>query len=121
MGATTPNTRTCHLLTHRDGLLVLSFIPLSSARREAPLGVLPQEFCQTGSATSHPRPPGSPQSGSLFPGKGIFGPEKSGSGKPNRMSFPQRRTLMKSKSDAVGWSWHYGADCALGNPDELIE
>ena len=72
------------------------FIPLSSARREAPLGVLPQEFRQTGSATSHPRPPGSPQSGFSFPGKGIFGPEKSGSGKPNRMSFPQRRTLMKS-------------------------
>src|SRR4030081_3934686 len=28
--------------------------------------------------------------------KGNSGPEKSGSGKPNRMSFPQRRTLMKS-------------------------
>src|SRR5712671_5749590 len=28
-------------------LLIISFIPLSSARREAPLGVLPQEFRQT--------------------------------------------------------------------------
>src|SRR6266550_6520194 len=47
MGAATPNPRTCRVLTHRDGLLILSFIPLSSARREAPLGVLPQEFRQT--------------------------------------------------------------------------
>src|SRR5712671_912974 len=95
MGAAAPNPRTCRVLTHRDGLLILSLSP-QGARREAPLGVLPPEFRQTGSATSHPRPPGSPQSASLFPGKGIFGPEKSGSGKPNRMSFPQRRTLMKS-------------------------
>src|SRR5712671_7391657 len=104
MGAATPNPRTCRVLTHRDGLLILSFIPLSSARREAPLGVLPQEFRQTGSATSHPRPAGSPQSGFSISRKGNFGPEKSGSGRPNRMSFPQRRALMKSKSDVVGWS-----------------
>src|SRR5712675_1861899 len=72
MGATTPNPRTCHLLTHRDGLLVLSFIPLSSARREAPLGVLPQEFRQTGSATSHPRPPGVSAMGFSISRKGNF-------------------------------------------------
>src|SRR5712671_6837305 len=31
------------------------------------------QFIPLSSARSHPRPPGSPQSGSLFPGKGIFG------------------------------------------------
>ena len=29
--------------------------------------------------------------------------------------------ISKCFNAVVGWSWHYGADCALGNPDELIE
>src|SRR5260370_3956694 len=46
--------------------------PSQGARGEAPLGVPPQEFRQTGSATSHPRPPGSPQSGFSISRKGNF-------------------------------------------------
>jgi len=78
----TPNIRTCYLLTPRDGLLILSFIPLKRALSSSARWVSAIGFS--------------------ISRKGLFGPEKSGSGKPNRMSFPQRRTLMKSKSDEVG-------------------
>jgi hypothetical protein len=101
MGAATPNPWTCHLLTHRDCILSAS----QEARREAPLGALPHD-----TATSHPRPPGSPQSGFLCFREMEFSSQRKAEiaspidCEPNRMSFPQRRTLMKVKSDVVRWS-----------------
>src|SRR5258705_9859957 len=56
MGAATPNPRTCHLLTHRDGLLILSFIPSrrapGSATRRPAAGIPPNGLGNISSSAS---------------------------------------------------------------------
>src|SRR5260370_31587 len=76
MGGATPNPRTCHLLPHRDGLLILIYPPL-----KARAGNRHSASCRKNSAKRARQhlilgPLGLRNPASLFPGKGIFGPRR---------------------------------------------